>query len=233
MEKLSGPFDTYSIGVFRHPNVHLRNIPGFQNSAFNKYLHNHTLFLTNVNKLTYEQQQAYGIMSMFGSLVSLAMDSSVKMGEHLETMVAQKGQTQISLPKHKTVSQNTNQFPKTQISLPKHKSMSQKHKSAYQNTKQFLKTQTNFPKHKSVYQNTNQFHKTQTNFAKHKSKDWALALSLSESLEATHSHDFLRPTWRLLSSKMFCHNCGSKELQECFYCSQCGTKLDVALPSFR
>ena len=38
--------------------------------------------------------------------------------------VAQKGQTQISLPKHKTVSQNTNQFPKTQNSLPKHKSIS-------------------------------------------------------------------------------------------------------------
>ena len=85
LEKLPGPFDTYSIGVFRHPIVHLRNIPGFQNSAFNKYLHNHTLFLTNVNKLTYEQQQAYGIMSMFGSLVSMAMDNGVKMGEHLET----------------------------------------------------------------------------------------------------------------------------------------------------
>ena len=99
--------------------------------------------------------------------------------------------TQNSFPKHKTVSQNTNQFTKTQINFPKHKSV-------YQNTKQFLKTQTNFPKHKSVYQNTNQFHKTQTNFAKHKSKDWALALSLSESLEGTHSQDFPRPTWRLL-----------------------------------
>ena len=146
--------------------------------------------------------------------------------------VAQKGQTQISLPKHKTVSQNTNQFTKTQINFPKHKSV-------YQNTKQFLKTQTYFPKHKSVYQNTNQFHKTQTNFAKHKSKDWALALSLSESLEGTHFQDFPRPTWRLpiccpdVQLKMFCHNCGSKEFQEYFYCSQCGTKLDIALPSFR
>ena len=53
--------------------------------------------------------------------------------------------------KHKSVYQNTKQFPKTQINFPKHKSV-------YQNTKQFLKTQTNFPKHKSVYQNTNQFH---------------------------------------------------------------------------
>ena len=35
-----------------------------------------------------------------------------------------------------------------------------KHKSVYQNTKQFPKTQINFPKHKSVYQNTNQFPKT-------------------------------------------------------------------------
>lgn len=90
MEKLPGPFDTYSIGVFRHPIVHLRNIPGFQNSAFNKYSHNHTLLLTNVNKLTYEQQQAYGIMSMFGSLVALAMDSGVKMGEHLEKPLVTK-----------------------------------------------------------------------------------------------------------------------------------------------
>ena len=90
VEKLPGPFDTYSIGVFRHPIVHLRNIPGFQNSSFNKYSHNHTLFLTNVNKLTYEQQQAYGIMSMFGSLVALAMDSGVKMGEHLETPLVTK-----------------------------------------------------------------------------------------------------------------------------------------------
>jgi len=44
----------------------------------------------NVNKLTYEQQQAYGIMSMFGSLVALAMDSGVKMGEHLETPLVTK-----------------------------------------------------------------------------------------------------------------------------------------------
>ena len=50
LEKLPGLFDTYSIGVFRHPIVHLRNIPGFQNGAFNKYLHNHTLYLTNVLK---------------------------------------------------------------------------------------------------------------------------------------------------------------------------------------
>ena len=99
--------------------------------------------------------------------------------------------TQNNFPKHESISQNTNQFTKTQINFPKHKSV-------YQSTKQFLKTQTNFPKHNSVYQNTNQFHKTQTNFPKHKSKDWALALSLSESLEGTHSQDFPRPTWRLL-----------------------------------
>ena len=65
--------------------------------------------------------------------------------------VAQKGQTQISFPKHKSIYQNTNQFPKTQISLPEHKTISQ-------NTKQFSKTQINFSK-------------TQINFAKHKSKD--------------------------------------------------------------
>ena len=31
--------------------------------------------------------------------------------------MAQKGQSQISLPKHKTISQTTKQFSKTQISL--------------------------------------------------------------------------------------------------------------------
>ena len=60
-------------------------------------------------------------------------------------------------PKHKSIFQNTDQFTKTQNNFPKYKSV-------YRNTKQFLKTQTNFPKHKSVKQNTNQFLKTQTNF---------------------------------------------------------------------
>ena len=32
---------------------------------------------------------------------------------------------------------------------------------------------------------------------------------------------------------MFCHNCGSEVLQEYLYCSQCGIKLDIAVPSFR
>ena len=63
--------------------------------------------------------------------------------------------------KHKSVYQNTKQFPKTQISLPKHKSISQ-------NTNQFTKTQINFLKHKPIFQNTNQFTKTQINFTKHK-----------------------------------------------------------------
>ena len=74
-----------------------------------------------------------------------------------ENTVAQKGQSQISLPKHKSIFQNTNQFTKTQNNFSKHKSV-------YQNTKQFPETQINFPKHKSVYQNTKQFLKTQTNF---------------------------------------------------------------------
>ena len=114
---------------------------------------------------------------------------------------------QVRWPKrvnHKSVYQNTKQFPKTQINFPKHKSV-------YQNTKQYPKTQISLPKHKSISQNTNQFRrntnqftKTQINFSKHKpisskhkSKDWALALLLSESLERTHSQDFPRPTWRL------------------------------------
>ena len=118
--------------------------------------------------------------------------------------VAQKGQSPISLPKRKSISQNTNQFTKTQNNFSKHKSV-------YQNTKQFLKTQISLPKHKTISQNrnrfrrnTNQFTKTQINFSKHKpisskhkSKDWALALLLSENLERTHSQEFPRPTWRL------------------------------------
>ena len=130
---------------------------------------------------------------------------------------------------HKSVYQNTKQFPK--------------HKAIFQNTDQFTKTQNNFPKHKSVYRNTKQFHKTQPIFqntnqlsktqinfskhkpisSKHKSKDWALALLLSESLERTHSQDFPRLTWRLLiccrCSKMVCHNstCRSEVLQEYFF----------------
>ena len=63
--------------------------------------------------------------------------------------VAQNGQTQISLPKHKTVSQNSNQIPKTQISLPKHKPI-------FQNTNQFTKTQISFTKHKPISRNINQ-----------------------------------------------------------------------------
>ena len=109
----------------------------------------------------------------------------------LRNTVAQKGQTQISLPKHKTVSQNTNQFPQL--------------KSVDQNTNQFPKTQISLPKQKIISQNTNQFSKTQISLpkhksisAKHKSKDWALTLLLSESLEGTHSQDFPRPTQGLL-----------------------------------
>ena len=51
--------------------------------------------------------------------------------------VAQKAQTQINFPKHVTVSQNTNQFPKAQNS---------------------------FQKHKLIFQNTNQFHETLISF---------------------------------------------------------------------
>ena len=34
-------------------------------------------------------------------------------------------------------------------------------------------------------------------------------------------------------SKMFCYNSTSEVLQEYFYCSQCGAKLDIVVPSFR
>ena len=96
--------------------------------------------------------------------------------------VAQKGQTKISLPKHKTVSQNTNQFPKTQINFPKHKSV-------YQNTK-FFKTQTNF-------QNTNQFTKTQINFTKHK------PISRNTNQKTGHLFCHYQRTWKGLIPRIF------------------------------
>ena len=37
--------------------------------------------------------------------------------------VAQKGQTQINIPKHKPIFHNTNQYSKTQINVSKHKSI--------------------------------------------------------------------------------------------------------------
>lgn len=89
-ESLPGPFDNYSLGVYRHPIVHLRNNPGFQNSGLNKYPHNHMIFLTNTYNLTYEQQTAFGIMSMFSALLALAMDRGVKMGEHLKEPLVTK-----------------------------------------------------------------------------------------------------------------------------------------------
>jgi len=90
LEELPGPFDNYSLGVYRHPIVHLRNNPGFQNSALNKYPYNHMMFLTNTFNLTYDQQKAFGIMSMFSSLVALAMNSGVQMGQHLEEPLVTK-----------------------------------------------------------------------------------------------------------------------------------------------
>jgi len=99
--------------------------------------------------------------------------------------VAQKGQSQINFPKHKLVSQNTNQFLKTQINFSKHKSISQ-------NTNQFLKTQINFSKHRPISRNTNQFRETQIKGL------GTCSVIIRESLEGTHSQDFPRPTWRHL-----------------------------------
>ena len=139
--------------------------------------------------------------------------------------MAQKGQSQISLPKHKTISQNTNQFPKTQISLPKHKTISQ-------NTNQFTKTQINFSKHKpisskhkSVYQNTNQFLKTQTNFVETQIKRLGTCSVIirepgKDSFPGFSASNMA--TSNMISRKCSGHNSGSEVLQEYFYCSQCG-----------
>ena len=93
--------------------------------------------------------------------------------------------TQNNFPKHKSISQNTNQFAKTQKNFAKHKSISQ-------NTNRFLKTQINFSKHEPVCQNTNQFRETQINGL------GTCSVIIRESLKGTHSQEFPRPTWRLL-----------------------------------
>ena len=132
--------------------------------------------------------------------------------------VAQKGQTQISLPKHKTVSQNTNQFHKTQIGLPKHKTISQ-------NTNQFS-TQISFPKQKSISQNTNQFRETQIKrlgtcsvIIREPGRDSFPGFSASNMATSNMLWTF---------ENVLPQRCGSEELQEYVYCSQCGTKFDIA-----
>ena len=121
------------------------------------------------------------------------------------TTVAQKGQTQNNLPKHKTIYQNTKQFTKTRNNLPKHKTI-------YQITNQFTKSQINLPKHKTILQNKINFPKTQISLPKHKpisqntnqfpesqiKRLGTCSMIIRESLEGTHSQDFPRPTWRLL-----------------------------------
>ena len=93
--------------------------------------------------------------------------------------------TQINFPKHKSISQNTKQFPKAQISFPKHKSISQ-------NTNQFLKTRSSLPKHKPISRNTNQFRESQINGL------GSCSVIIREGLERTHSQDFPCLTWRVL-----------------------------------
>ena len=34
-------------------------------------------------------------------------------------------------------------------------------------------------------------------------------------------------------TKIFCYNCGSEVLEDYLYYSQCGKKLEIAVPSFR
>ena len=113
------------------------------------------------------------------------VDQCCKKNRVLKLTVVQKGQSQISLPKKKTISQNTNQFPKAQINFPKHKSISQ-------NTNQFLKTRTSLSKHKPISQNTNQVRETQINGL------GSCSVIIREGLERTNSQDFPCPTWRLL-----------------------------------
>ena len=114
---------------------------------------------------------------------------------------------------HKSVYQNTNQFPKTQISLPKHKTISR-------NTNQFPKTQISLPKHKTVSQNTNQFRRNTNQKTGHLLCYYQRAWKgLIPRIFRVQHGDF---KYAVDKSKMFWHNSGSEVLQEYFYCSQCG-----------
>ena len=119
--------------------------------------------------------------------------------------------------KHKSISQNTNQFPKTQVSFPKHKLISQ-------NTNMFSKTQINFPKHKSISQNTNQFQKAGHYIIMNEmawKEEWR-----------TRVQGLSRPIWRLHVTratlcpfspiKMFCGHCGSVVKDTFKFCVKCG-----------
>ena len=130
--------------------------------------------------------------------------------------VAQKGQSQISLPKHKTISQNTNRFLKTQINFSKHEPVCQ-------NTNQFLETRTNFLKHKPISRITNQW--TGLLLCNYQ-RAWK---GLIPRIFRVQHGEFCNA---VAFAEMFWHNCGSEVLKEYLYGSQCGTKLDIAIPSF-
>ncbi|XP_001631633.2 39S ribosomal protein S30, mitochondrial [Nematostella vectensis] len=84
---LPGPYDPYSMEVYKQPIVHLKNFPGFHAASSNPFPHNHTMFLANAFGQRLDQTHAFGIMSMFGVLASTAMSRGVKPGEHLSEPV--------------------------------------------------------------------------------------------------------------------------------------------------
>lgn len=82
-DNVPGPYDTYSLGVFKHPIVHLRNFPGYHHGNSNPYPHPHTIFLQNTRSIAPDQLRFHGILGMFSVLVSQARELGVKLGEHL------------------------------------------------------------------------------------------------------------------------------------------------------
>ena len=87
---LPGPYDTYSLGVFRHPIVHLRNFPGYHHSNHNPYPHPHTILQQNTLGIAPDQLQSHGLLSMFSVLVSQAREQGIKLGEHLNQPLTTK-----------------------------------------------------------------------------------------------------------------------------------------------
>jgi len=87
---IPGPFDPYSMNVYRHATVHLRNRPGMDNVKFNPIKHCHTSLMHNNRLVKEEQLFSLGVMTMFSQLSAQAQASGVLQGTELkEPLVTQ------------------------------------------------------------------------------------------------------------------------------------------------
>ena len=77
------PYGPYTIGVYQHGIIKLKNFPGFHNSEYCTKPHVHTIVQVNCRGKGESQINAQGIITMFSQLLSLALDK----GHHLGTVL--------------------------------------------------------------------------------------------------------------------------------------------------